>query len=105
MPTYDVCRSEQLVEGRGRPGRAGDRYIAVFRVADRLFALDNQCVHVGSPIDGGPVLDGKVLCPWHGWTYELETGDLVTALGNQPGLSSYRAWEEGGMVKVHIANG
>jgi nitrite reductase/ring-hydroxylating ferredoxin subunit len=78
-----------LVEGRGRPARAGDRYLAVFLVEGEVHVLDNPCLHVGSPIDAGPVHDGLVHCPWHGWAYRLEDGSLVTAFGDLPGLRTY----------------
>ena len=89
MPAYVLCRRDQLVEGRGRPARAGDRYLAVFLVDGAIHVLDNLCLHVGSPIDGGPVRDGIVMCPWHGWSYRLEDGSLVTAFGDRPGLRTY----------------
>ena len=89
MPAYVLCRRDQLVEGRGRPARAGERYLAVFLVDDEIHVLDNLCLHVGSPIDGGPVHDGMVHCPWHGWAYRLADGSLVTAFGDRPGLRTY----------------
>lgn len=89
MPAYVLCRRDQLVEGRGRPARAAGRYLAVFLVDGEIHVLDNLCLHVGSPIDAGPVHDGLVHCPWHGWAYRLEDGSLVTAFGDRPGLQTY----------------
>lgn len=89
MADYVLCRVEQLVEGRGRPARADDRYLAVFLIDGEIHVLDNLCLHVGSPIDAGAVHDGLVHCPWHGWAYRLSDGSLVTAFGDQPGLRTY----------------
>lgn len=89
MPAYVLCRVDQLIEGRGRPARAGAKYLAVFLVDGEIHVLDNLCLHVGSPIDGGPVRDGLVHCPWHGWAYRLVDGSLVTAFGDMPGLETY----------------
>lgn len=102
MADYTLCRTDQLVEGRGRPARAGDRYLAVFLVEGQVHVLDNQCLHADSPIDAGPVVDGTVHCPWHGWSYDLRTGDLLTALGAAPGLTVYSCRVEDGVVKVTI---
>lgn len=102
---YDVCRVDQLVEGRGRPARAGDRYLAVFLSAGRVHVLDNECLHAGSPIDGGPVIDSRVHCPWHGWAYDLDTGAHITAYGDRPGLRTYAARIEAGVVKVVVDDG
>jgi nitrite reductase/ring-hydroxylating ferredoxin subunit len=84
-----VCRLDQQVEGRGRPVRANGQYLAVFLVAGRVHAIDNQCLHVGSPLDAGPVIDGVVHCPWHGWAYRLEDGAHLTAFGERRGIRTY----------------
>ena len=102
MPDYVLCRLDQLVEGRGRPARAGPHYLAVFLVDGRVHVLDNQCLHVGSPLDGGPVEGGAVRCPWHGWAYDLGTGDLLTAFGPRPGIRAHRCRIEEGSVKVTL---
>lgn len=100
MPEYELCRVDQLVEGRGRPARAGEHYLAVFLVGGQVHVLENRCLHVGSPLDGGPVEAGAVRCPWHGWSYDLESGDLRTAFGPRPGIRVYPFRVEGGSVKV-----
>jgi nitrite reductase (NADH) small subunit len=39
-----------------------------------LSALDNWCPHRRGPLGQG-WLEGKaVVCPWHSWTFSLETG-------------------------------
>ena len=103
MPDFVLCRVDQLIEGRGRPARAGSRYLAVFLVGGEIHVLDNLCLHVGSPIDGGPVRDGLVHCPWHGWAYRLADGSLVTAFGDRPGLATYaHRVNEAGEIEVSI---
>lgn len=104
VPDFVLCRVAQLVEGRGRPARAGDRYLAVFLVDGKIHVVENQCAHVGSPLDAGPVIDGAVRCPWHGWAYDLETGALLTAFGPRPGIDVYPALvNDAGEVQVSIA--
>jgi nitrite reductase/ring-hydroxylating ferredoxin subunit len=102
VPEYEVCRLDQLHEGRGRPARVAGYYLAVFLVDGRVHVLDNQCAHVGSPLAGGAVDDGCVVCPWHGWRYRLATGDLATAFGDRPGVAAHQAWVEDGTVKVRL---
>lgn len=64
--------------------------IALFNVGGALFAVANACPHYGGPLYHGRIsgtrlpslpyehrfgLEGRVLvCPWHGWEFELETG-------------------------------
>jgi nitrite reductase/ring-hydroxylating ferredoxin subunit len=69
----------------------GRRAIALFNADGRLYALRDVCPHQGAPLSSGVVLgqvtasapgeyrydaDCKfVRCPWHGWEYNLETGE------------------------------
>jgi nitrite reductase (NADH) small subunit len=32
---------------------------------------------MGGPLGQGYVESGKIVCPWHGWEYEPQTGELV----------------------------
>src|SRR4051794_2513121 len=98
---------------------AGEREIVVFRRDDRLYALDNTCIHMGGPVGEGLIL-GKVeavlsedkrflgerfsedeihiACPWHGWEYNIETGRCA---GNSDwGLTRYQTIQRGDDVFV-----
>jgi Fe-S cluster biogenesis protein NfuA/nitrite reductase/ring-hydroxylating ferredoxin subunit len=37
------------------------------------------CAHLGWPISAGPVIEGKIMCPHHGFIYDLTTGECETA--------------------------
>jgi nitrite reductase/ring-hydroxylating ferredoxin subunit len=54
---------------------AGERMICVANVEGTLCALDNVCVHRGGPLGQGVIVDGAVVCPWHGWMYNPQTGE------------------------------
>ena len=55
----------------------GFRPIALYNVSGTLFALDNTCPHAGGPLGEGN-LDGEVIsCPWHGWKFNVRTGDCL----------------------------
>ncbi len=79
--------------------------IGVFRVDDRFYAIRNRCPHQFGPLcvgtlaqraisdgpgdlrmDDGPPL---IACPWHGWEYDLATGQsfMGPGRGNMAALS------------------
>jgi nitrite reductase/ring-hydroxylating ferredoxin subunit len=66
---------------------------------------DNTCLHVGGPLAEGLVEDGCVVCPWHGWTYDLATGRRQTAIGEVEGIRSYPAWIDGDQVWADLPSG
>lgn len=69
---------------------AKDREIGIFNVAGTFYALANRCPHKGGPLcrgritgltlSSGPgdyrvIRNGEFLrCPWHGWEFEIATG-------------------------------
>jgi 3-phenylpropionate/trans-cinnamate dioxygenase ferredoxin subunit len=83
------------IEGRG---------IAVFNAGGRFFALRDVCPHQGAQLSAGSVHGwveseepgcyafdpGRKLvrCPWHGWEYELSTGQSWS----EPATSRVRAY-------------
>jgi nitrite reductase/ring-hydroxylating ferredoxin subunit len=97
-----VCRRQDLPKGRGWPVRVGQTNIAVFEAAGALYAVENRCLHVGNPLDDGVVSEGCVTCPWHGWRYDLRTGDHLTAFGRRHGVRTYRVRQEGDEVLVEV---
>ena len=64
--------------GQARELVAGDRIVALFNVDGEFFALDGICPHQGGPLGKGR-LNGCILtCPWHGWQYDVKTGQHQT---------------------------
>jgi len=83
---YRVCRLSDVPAVRGWPVRVAGRTLALFATADGVFAVDNVCIHNAYPLDDGVVEDGCVVCPWHGWVFELSTGLQVLHSFTEDGL-------------------
>jgi len=56
-----------------------DRIVAIFNVDGELFALDGICPHQGGPLGCGALQDKIITCPWHGWQFNVATGDHQAA--------------------------
>ena len=51
-----------------------DKPMALFNVGGEAFAINAVCPHRGGPLANGR-LDGHIVaCPWHGWTFDVRTG-------------------------------
>jgi nitrite reductase/ring-hydroxylating ferredoxin subunit len=48
--------------------------VAVFNVDGQFCAIHNTCVHRGGPLGEGELEGQIVTCPWHGWQYDVKTG-------------------------------
>ena len=53
---------------------AGDYVLALFNVEGEFFALDGICPHQGGPLGKGTLQGCVVTCPWHGWQFNVRTG-------------------------------
>lgn len=78
--------------------RVGDEEIGVFRHKGRFYAYSNFCLHSGGPVCEGLIIakveeeirpdktsaglyfsddETHFVCPWHGYEYDLRTGECV----------------------------
>ena len=49
--------------------------VALCNVEGTIYALDNTCPHAGGPLGEGSLNGDMVQCPWHGWRYDVRTGE------------------------------
>jgi nitrite reductase (NADH) small subunit len=95
-----LCPIEVIPENGGRQFRVDGREVAVFRVGGRVFALDGICPHQGGPLGFGEIVGEKVLCPWHGWPFDLATGHCDPAPESSVAALAVRV--EDGMVILDL---
>ena len=69
-----VARMFDFAPGSARHVKIGKRDITVVRVGDEVFALSNLCRHAFGPLSDGFVDGYWLVCPWHGWRYDVRTG-------------------------------
>ncbi|HUQ86519.1 MAG TPA: nitrite reductase small subunit NirD [Vicinamibacterales bacterium] len=96
-----VGRISEFISGRGKMVTVDGRHVALFRLGDEFFAIDNLCLHKAGPLCDGYV-DHKdvVTCPWHGWSYEIRTGTLVQ--DPRVGVSRHDVRIEGEVISVRL---
>jgi len=69
-----VARLDDLAEGSPRHVKIGKRDIVLVRVGEEVFALSNVCRHAFGPLSDGFVDGFTLVCPWHGWRYDVRDG-------------------------------
>jgi nitrite reductase/ring-hydroxylating ferredoxin subunit len=70
-----VATTEDIPEGTAKTVEVNGVWIALFNVAGSFFAVDNTCPHAGGPIGEGQLSGETVTCPWHGWSFNVRTGE------------------------------
>ncbi len=90
MSKHVVARVDEIPPGGRRIVEVAGISIGVFNVGGEFFALRNRCPHQGGPLCEGLLWGlweaprpgeiaysrkGEILtCGWHGWEYDLRTG-------------------------------
>lgn len=124
LQEYRVCSLDEIPDGDGVLGIAGALEVGVFRRGPQLYAYENRCAHQGGPVCTGELLgktvqildEGKevtaevfdesemhLVCPWHGWEYDLATGEL--ACDRRLRLRRFDVSVRDGTVYVHVPDG
>lgn len=73
-----ICSKSDLPEpGSAKEFGAGSAAICVANVNGQISAMDNVCPHRGGPLGQGMVENGKIVCPWHAWAFDIKTGQAA----------------------------
>ena len=75
--TIRLASVDEIPEGEGREFRVGERFVAIFHYEGQFYALEDVCPHVGAPLNNGQLVDGTVMCMWHGWRFNLHDGVCI----------------------------
>ncbi len=57
---------------------AADEQIVIFQTPEGYFAVENRCPHAGAYLHEGHIEHNILTCPWHGWRFDLESGQSLT---------------------------
>jgi nitrite reductase/ring-hydroxylating ferredoxin subunit len=90
MPKHVVAAVGEIPPGTRKLAQVNGRAIVVFNLGGEFFALNNRCPHRGGSLfhgrqtglveSDGPgnycySRQGEIIrCPWHGWEFDVRTG-------------------------------
>lgn len=95
----DVAAVDELKDGQAKiVTLSGDR-VAVFRNGDEVSVVSNACQHQNGPLGEGRIIDGLIVCPWHGYQYQPRCGRSPEPFTEK--IPTFRAQVRAGRVWVH----
>ena len=94
LNSIPLARVSDIPTDRALCVSAGERDLALFLLDGEVYALDNECPHKGGPLGEGVVENGCVLCPLHGWAFDVKTG----VCADKPNRPATR-------IPVHVVDG
>lgn len=81
----------------------GDLHIALCRLGDEFFGIDNICTHEFACFTDGFIEDDEVECPLHQARFHIPTGKVMSAPATE-NLRTYDVKREGEDVFVRVSN-
>ena len=72
----------------------------IANVGGRYFAVDGRCEHAGARLVRGYLDDCRLVCPLHGWTYDMRDGRIVKPPLDRRRIQSYTVRVSAGMVEL-----
>jgi phenylpropionate dioxygenase-like ring-hydroxylating dioxygenase large terminal subunit len=110
---YPVTFSSHVGEKPVAVRLLGERLL-VIRDGGKVYGMKERCPHRGVPLSyGSKQFPGSLSCVYHGWTFDLETGELVAAITDGPESPicgkvtqpTYEVEERFGLVWVYVGDG
>lgn len=96
-----ICAQSELPQPGGlREFTVNERVLCVANSEGAIRVLDGICPHEGGPLAEGMIEHGRVVCPWHSYAFDLDTGEAE----GEPTLKAevLEARVEGGELQVKL---
>lgn len=93
-----LAENELPGEGEVRECVTSDGEFCVARINGQIAVLNNTCPHQEGPLGEGTIEEGRIVCPWHGWSFDPKTG--AEKLNPSEHATVYESRVEGGELKV-----
>jgi nitrite reductase/ring-hydroxylating ferredoxin subunit len=76
--------------------------ILLAKVGGQIFGMSNKCPHMGCELHGGILNGFIVMCPCHGWKFDIRNGQYVDI--SEIALATYRCIVKNDKVHIEIKN-
>ena len=95
-----VASLADLKPGQARTVDLNGNAVALYNVEGTVYATANTCAHRGGPLGEGMVSGTSVSCPWHGWEYDVTSGQC--AMDPSIAVQKYDVKVEGDDILVAV---
>ena len=78
MIWIDVASTDEIAPGGWKTVDVDGQLIAVFRLDDGYYAIEDMCTHDGGELTGGEIDGDCIACPRHGARFNIKTGAVLS---------------------------
>ena len=101
MPWLRAATRSDLADKEMFGVRLDGHPVAIFALADGVFATNNNCPHMGALLTHGCVVQGYVECPMHHALFVIRTGEPDGSVTDRR-LRTYAVKVEDGTIYVDL---
>lgn len=95
-----VANINEFISTPIRKAVVNGKEIVLCKHEDKFYATSAICPHQGGPLDEGTLENGCVVCPWHGWVFNVKDGSCQ--LNPSVRIETYEAKVEGNDLLLRI---
>lgn len=79
-----VAKISDIPAGTAKSFIVENEIVAIFNLNNKYYALKDQCSHMNLPLSDGLLVDGVVVCAYHGAEFDIKTGEALSLPAVEP---------------------
>jgi nitrite reductase/ring-hydroxylating ferredoxin subunit len=96
---HRACAIGELAPGRVTVRTVAGRGVAICRVTEGVFAVEDRCTHAETRMSEGRLRGCRLTCPLHGASFDVRDGRVLGGPARDP-LASFPVRIESGNVEL-----
>lgn len=101
MAEHLAAKKSAIGEGEAHRVVVDGVEVLLCNVAGEIYAVEDICTHDGGALDQGELEGARIVCPRHGATFDVRTGEALTLPAVMP-LPKYAVRLDGDDVYVTV---
>jgi 3-phenylpropionate/trans-cinnamate dioxygenase ferredoxin subunit len=101
MAWHQVAQASDIPPETARRVVADGVEVLVCNVGGTFYAIEDVCTHDGGPLDQGKLEGERVVCPRHGATFDVRTGEALTLPAVMP-VATFAVRLDGDKLSVDV---
>ena len=73
-----VCKVSDIPDPGKDVFEVDDRFVVLFHVEGKFYALDDCCTHDDGPLGEGDLQGCEIVCPRHGARFDIRDGNVLS---------------------------
>jgi nitrite reductase (NADH) small subunit len=100
MPIVKASRLAQVPPGTLAEFENANAIYAICNVNGSIHCVDGTCPHAEGPLAQGALHGAILVCPWHGWEFDVRTGECEADESCR--LNTYKTSVQDGHIFVQL---